>query len=350
MVTFTPRTWSFRLLVVSQAVFNAALDPLTVSEGHKCDCEVPPTRSCANLYATRQVRHTASFTPHSAITTQNIDPSAVLHVLTFGLIVHECVSQAPAVSHKKPLVAAQHSHCTVLGSYRYLYPPLIDAERCSFLPPFSHWYPTQCCLTTLQHIAVTVDCYIAGSDALLEPGVYTMEDLRIFGRKQRWCPYFLARHMLAFANVVVYNYQYMLDPKVLLIPSHATRHLPHTKSLAGAASPRMHALNMIEQPHVLLSIRCIQPCVAACARCCLSLLFTKALSWQPAHQQPACTDVRSHDASSLLPYARDSLNGASQLLLYSYIDALPCCHAPVLTLHSCCMHATPSEPERLTVR
>ena len=27
------------------------------------------------------------------------------------------------------------------------------------------------------------------------------------------CPYFLARHMLAFANVVVYNYQYMLDPK-----------------------------------------------------------------------------------------------------------------------------------------
>ena len=63
-------------------------------------------------------------------------------------------------------------------------------------------------------------CYIrtqrchTGSDALLEPGVYTLEDLRIFGRKQGWCPYFLARHMLAFANVVVYNYQYMLDPKV----------------------------------------------------------------------------------------------------------------------------------------
>ena len=55
---------------------------------------------------------------------------------------------------------------------------------------------------------------VAGSDALLEPGVYTLEDLRIFGRKQGWCPYFLARHMLTFANVVVYNYQYMLDPKV----------------------------------------------------------------------------------------------------------------------------------------
>ncbi len=24
----------------------------------------------------------------------------------------------------------------------------------------------------------------------------------------------MARHMMAFANVIVYNYQYMLDPKV----------------------------------------------------------------------------------------------------------------------------------------
>ena len=59
----------------------------------------------------------------------------------------------------------------------------------------------------------------SGSDALLEPGVYTLEDLRIFGRKQGWCPYFLARHMLTFANVVVYNYQYMLDPKVSKVAS-----------------------------------------------------------------------------------------------------------------------------------
>ena len=38
--------------------------------------------------------------------------------------------------------------------------------------------------------------------------------MREYGRKKGWCPYFLARHMLAFANVMVYNYQYMLDPKV----------------------------------------------------------------------------------------------------------------------------------------
>lgn len=53
-----------------------------------------------------------------------------------------------------------------------------------------------------------------GADALLPSGVYTLHDLRGFGREKRWCPYFLARHMIQFANVVVYNYQYLLDPKV----------------------------------------------------------------------------------------------------------------------------------------
>ncbi len=44
--------------------------------------------------------------------------------------------------------------------------------------------------------------------------MYTLADLRAFGRHKRWCPYFLVRHMMAFANVVVYSYQYMIDPKV----------------------------------------------------------------------------------------------------------------------------------------
>lgn len=41
----------------------------------------------------------------------------------------------------------------------------------------------------------------------LPAGVYTLHDLRVMGRKRQWCPYFLARHMIAYANVVVYNYQ-----------------------------------------------------------------------------------------------------------------------------------------------
>lgn len=53
--------------------------------------------------------------------------------------------------------------------------------------------------------------------------MYTLSDLRVWGRKRGWCPYFLARHMMAFANVVVYNYQYMIDPKVSQMVSRASQ-------------------------------------------------------------------------------------------------------------------------------
>mmetsp|Transcript_10674 Transcript_10674/g.39175 ORF Transcript_10674/g.39175 Transcript_10674/m.39175 type:complete len:789 (+) Transcript_10674:294-2660(+) len=59
----------------------------------------------------------------------------------------------------------------------------------------------------------------SGAGALLPPGVYTMQDLRDYGHKKRFCPYFLARHMIAYSNVVVYNYSYLLDPKVASLVS-----------------------------------------------------------------------------------------------------------------------------------
>ncbi|KAI4301268.1 hypothetical protein L6164_034562 [Bauhinia variegata] len=52
------------------------------------------------------------------------------------------------------------------------------------------------------------------SAAMLPPGVYTLQELRAFGKEKGWCPYFLARRMVQNANVVVYSYQYLLDPKV----------------------------------------------------------------------------------------------------------------------------------------
>lgn len=45
-------------------------------------------------------------------------------------------------------------------------------------------------------------------------GVYTLDDLKELGREVEMCPYFLARHFLLHANVIVYNYSYMLDPKI----------------------------------------------------------------------------------------------------------------------------------------
>jgi len=53
-----------------------------------------------------------------------------------------------------------------------------------------------------------------GTDTAIPYGIYSLEDLRDLGRERGWCPYFLARHVLKHANVLIYNYQYMLDPKV----------------------------------------------------------------------------------------------------------------------------------------
>ncbi|KYQ93313.1 transcription factor IIH component [Tieghemostelium lacteum] len=52
-----------------------------------------------------------------------------------------------------------------------------------------------------------------GKDILLE-GVYSLDDLKEYGIKSGLCPYFLSRRILDFANIVIFSYQYMLDPKI----------------------------------------------------------------------------------------------------------------------------------------
>ncbi|PJF18727.1 ATP-dependent helicase domain-containing protein [Paramicrosporidium saccamoebae] len=56
---------------------------------------------------------------------------------------------------------------------------------------------------------------LGGSRGLSIPsGVYTMEDLKEYGQENGLCPYFLSRLMLQQANVIIYSYYYLLDPKV----------------------------------------------------------------------------------------------------------------------------------------
>jgi DNA excision repair protein ERCC-2 len=50
-------------------------------------------------------------------------------------------------------------------------------------------------------------------------GIYALDDLKELGRQKKWCPYFLTRHLINHASILVYNYQYMLDPKVANIVS-----------------------------------------------------------------------------------------------------------------------------------
>lgn len=58
-----------------------------------------------------------------------------------------------------------------------------------------------------------------GSHAEIPRGIYSLDDLRTFGKEKRWCPYFMTRHLIHHASILVYNYQYMLDPKVANIVS-----------------------------------------------------------------------------------------------------------------------------------
>ncbi|KAJ3385983.1 DNA-dependent ATPase of the nucleotide excision repair factor 4 complex [Entophlyctis sp. JEL0112] len=50
-------------------------------------------------------------------------------------------------------------------------------------------------------------------------GVFTLDELKEYGRDKKLCPYFLSRKLLSFANVIIYSYHYLLDPKVATMVS-----------------------------------------------------------------------------------------------------------------------------------
>jgi Rad3-related DNA helicase len=54
----------------------------------------------------------------------------------------------------------------------------------------------------------------AGESTSIPSGVYDLEELQKWGKGRGWCPYYLTRQALNHANILVFNYQYMLDPKV----------------------------------------------------------------------------------------------------------------------------------------
>lgn len=49
---------------------------------------------------------------------------------------------------------------------------------------------------------------------LVPPGVFTLDGLLQYGEKHKQCPYFSARRMMSFCNVIIYSYHYLLDPKI----------------------------------------------------------------------------------------------------------------------------------------
>ncbi|XP_076236941.1 general transcription and DNA repair factor IIH helicase subunit XPD [Calliopsis andreniformis] len=53
-----------------------------------------------------------------------------------------------------------------------------------------------------------------GKEQLMPPGIYSIDDLKEYGKDRNWCPYFLARFTILHAQIVVYSYHYLLDPKI----------------------------------------------------------------------------------------------------------------------------------------
>lgn len=54
----------------------------------------------------------------------------------------------------------------------------------------------------------------AGEAMTMPSGVYDLQELKEWGKGRGWCPYYLTRQAINHANILVFNYQYMLDPKV----------------------------------------------------------------------------------------------------------------------------------------
>ncbi|KAJ5901839.1 TFIIH complex helicase Rad3 [Penicillium taxi] len=49
---------------------------------------------------------------------------------------------------------------------------------------------------------------------LVPPGVFTLDGLLKYGEEHKQCPYFSARRMMPWCNVIIYSYHYLLDPKI----------------------------------------------------------------------------------------------------------------------------------------
>jgi len=58
-----------------------------------------------------------------------------------------------------------------------------------------------------------------GRDLAVPSGVYNLDDLKAYCGGQGWCPYYFTRWAIGQAQVVVYSYHYLLDPKIAEIVS-----------------------------------------------------------------------------------------------------------------------------------
>jgi DNA excision repair protein ERCC-2 len=92
-----------------------------------------------------------------------------------------------------------------------------NLSRCSFFEDFMQG-------GTTSEASEVKKTKMAANALNVPPGVYTLEDMQELGKRLNWCPYFMARHCIELSDIVVYNFQYLLDPRVSkLVSASLTR-------------------------------------------------------------------------------------------------------------------------------
>ena len=89
-------------------------------------------------------------------------------------------------------------------------------ELCDFFENYNRngTFAGQLTITMCSRVAVLIEISCCVIHLEIPRGIYSLDDLKDLGKKSTFCPYFMARHLISHADIIVYNYQYMLDPKV----------------------------------------------------------------------------------------------------------------------------------------
>lgn len=109
--------------------------------------------------------------------------------------------------------------------------------------------------------------------------------------RHRWCPYFLARHIINHANVLVYNYQYMLDPKVgcgetwaaTPAPSFLAQMLVSAPSFGGTPARVSRVLGGVPRDRAQARLSLRRWYLLGCRRAAVSLRFASS---EPSVSEP----------------------------------------------------------------
>lgn len=79
-------------------------------------------------------------------------------------------------------------------------------------PPTPIFSPN--CRAWLANMAGGQNLDLLEPHSLVPNGVWTIDGLLRYGEEHKQCPYFTARRMMQYCNVIIYSYHYLLDPKI----------------------------------------------------------------------------------------------------------------------------------------